>query len=714
MGSSDIYTALFENSHSVKLLINPETGNIEDANAAACNYYGYAKDEITSMKITDINTLSEEEVFNEMCRAKDEQRNYFNFRHRLSDGKIRDVEVHTGPIDIKGKKLLYSIIHDVTEKKQTEDALRYSENFLKSIVDNEPECVKLLDSDGRLVTMNPSGLRMIEADSLEQVKGQKVQNIVAPEYRDAFKALVKKVTNGEKGKLEFRITGLKGTERWLETSAVPFEDETADRMLLLGVTRDITERKQAEEKIRKSESQSRKAQKIAGLGFWDLDLITGELYWSDEIYEMLGFKVGEIVPNYEIFKDRLHPDDRDNVQKHVDAALNDDIPYNIDFRYLLPAGDICYANAQGEVTRDEFGKATRIFGTQQDITGRKRIEGSLIRERSTAEYERAKSDAILASLGDGVSMQSRDFKVLFQNDAHKGMVGEHLGEFCFKAYEGKDAVCDGCPVEKTFDDGEVHTVIRSLEMDGDVRYFEITASSIKDPAGNISVGIEVVREITERKHMEEELRQALNDKDLLMREVHHRVKNNLAVIQSLLSLQMQDISDDKTKAYFVDARNRVKSMTIIHEMLHRSGDITRLSSLEFIRKLVKTLFSNYKTKTNHIKLQYDIDNIELDVDTMIPMGLIINELVSNALKYAFPDETKGKLDISMKARDDASYELVIKDSGVGLPEDFDMQKVTSLGLMIVNSLSGQINGALEVSGSDGAEFRIIFSEKAVP
>ena len=365
------------------------------------------------------------------------------------------------------------------------------------------------------------------------------------------------------------------------------------------------------------------------------------------------------------------------------------------------------------MTRDENGKAIRIFGTQQDITGRKQIEKSLIIERSAAEYERAKSDAILASLGDAVSIQTRDFKVIFQNDIHKGMIGEHLGEFCFKAYEGRDAVCDGCPVDKTFKDGEVHTVTRSLEMDGVVRYFEITASSIKDPAGNISVGIEVVREITERKHMEEELRQALNDKDLLMREVHHRVKNNLAVVQSLLSLQMQDISDDKSKAYFVDARNRVKSMTMIHEMLHRSGDITRLSSSEFIRKFVKTLFSNYKIKINYIKLHYDIDDIELDADTMIPLGLIINELVSNALKYAFPNEMKGTLGISLKKTGEGNYELAVKDTGVGLPEDFDIQKVTSLGLMIVDSLVSQINGALEVSGKDGAEFRIIFSEKAV-
>ena len=243
------------------------------------------------------------------------------------------------------------------------------------------------------------------------------------------------------------------------------------------------------------------------------------------------------------------------------------------------------------------------------------------------------------------------------------------------------------------------------------------ASALNNMASNLSSITasrdELNKEVSERIQAEEGLKQALDDKDMLMKEIHHRVKNNLAVIQSLLSLQMQDISDDKSKEYFVDAQNRIKSMTMIHEMLQKSDDITRLSSSSYIRKFVKTLFSNYRIRTNHIKLQYDIDDIELDVDTMIPLGLILNELVSNALKYAFPDDMKGELNISMKETGDGSYELAVKDTGVGLPADFDMQKVKSLGLLIVNSLVKQIKGTLEVTTKDGAEFRIIFSEKAI-
>ena len=243
------------------------------------------------------------------------------------------------------------------------------------------------------------------------------------------------------------------------------------------------------------------------------------------------------------------------------------------------------------------------------------------------------------------------------------------------------------------------------------------ASALNNMASNLSSITasrdELNKEVSERIQAEEGLKQALDDKDMLMKEVHHRVKNNLAVIQSLLSLQMKDIRDDKSKEYFVDAQNRVKSMTMIHEMLQKSDDITRLSSSLYIRKFVKTLFSNYEIQTNHIKLQYDIDDIELDVDTMIPLGLIINELVSNTLKYAFPNGMKGNLDISMKKTGKGSYELVIKDTGVGLPEGVDLKKATSLGLLIVNSLVKQIRGTLEVTNKDGAEFRIIFYEKAV-
>jgi two-component sensor histidine kinase/HAMP domain-containing protein len=243
------------------------------------------------------------------------------------------------------------------------------------------------------------------------------------------------------------------------------------------------------------------------------------------------------------------------------------------------------------------------------------------------------------------------------------------------------------------------------------------ASALNSMASNLSnitaSRDELDKEVSERKTAEGLLRQALDDKDMLMREVHHRAKNNLVVIQSLLSLQLKDITDDKSKGYFADAQNRVKSMGMIHEMLHNSDDIAKLGTSEYIRKFVDTLLHNYKANTHAIRLEYDIQDIRMDVDTMIPLGLIINELVSNALKYAYPDDGEGALSISLKEAGQAGFELIVKDNGVGLPEDFDSRKASSLGLRIVNSLVKQISGVLEVSNMDGAEFRVVFKEKPV-
>ncbi|KKK53681.1 hypothetical protein LCGC14_3092350, partial [marine sediment metagenome] len=140
---------------------------------------------------------------------------------------------------------------------------------------------------------------------------------------------------------------------------------------------DITERKLAEEELRENQERMLNAQQVAKFGFFDWNIVTGELYWSDETYRHIGFKPNEIVPNYQVFQERVHPDDWDHVQEHIDAAIKDDIPYNIDFRFVHPSGKHCYVNVYGEATRDENGKAIRFFGTQIDITERKRVEEEL-------------------------------------------------------------------------------------------------------------------------------------------------------------------------------------------------------------------------------------------------------------------------------------------------------------------------------------------------
>lgn len=220
-------------------------------------------------------------------------------------------------------------------------------------------------------------------------------------------------------------------------------------------------------------------------------------------------------------------------------------------------------------------------------------------------------------------------------------------------------------------------------------------------------------ELGRSKETEAVLNASNEAKTMMMREVHHRVKNNLAVIQSLLSMQMRQIRDETYVSFFRKTLDRLKSMALLHEKLYRTGDLKNLEAAEYIHTLSDALFHSYNIGRN-IRLSYDLNPALLNVDTMIPLGLIINELVSNALKHAFPDGREGEIKISFTAVGEREYQLAVRDNGMGLPKDFESCKSDSLGISIVTTLVKQLDGKLDIAGEDGTEFRIVFKNKVRP
>ncbi len=205
---------------------------------------------------------------------------------------------------------------------------------------------------------------------------------------------------------------------------------------------------------------------------------------------------------------------------------------------------------------------------------------------------------------------------------------------------------------------------------------------------------------------------SLQEKELLLREIHHRVKNNLQIISSLLSLQSRSSKDEHAIEMAKESQNRIKVMALIHEKLYRSKDFANVEFNDYIKNLVNDLFASYKVSTSRISLKMDIENISLGIDTAIPTGLIINELVTNCLKYAFPKDTDGEIRISLRSLDDGQNELIVSDNGVGLPENMDIKNAESLGLrMITNLTERSLHGKVNINRDNGTEFQIIFKEK---
>ncbi len=221
--------------------------------------------------------------------------------------------------------------------------------------------------------------------------------------------------------------------------------------------------------------------------------------------------------------------------------------------------------------------------------------------------------------------------------------------------------------------------------------------------------IRSIRYAIERKNSEMLIKKSLEEKNLLIKEIHHRVKNNLMVISGLLNLQSRYIHDKNDLEFFKESQSRAKSMALIHERLYQSDNFKSIDFGEYIVKLSNDLFHTYNCDASHVNFDIEVENIMVDVDTAIPLGLIVNELLSNSLKHGFPDARSGDIKIKFHRYHD-KLQLIVKDDGIGLSGKIDYKNTDSLGLQLVNLLTGQIDGELEVNMNGGTEFIISFTE----
>jgi two-component sensor histidine kinase len=222
-----------------------------------------------------------------------------------------------------------------------------------------------------------------------------------------------------------------------------------------------------------------------------------------------------------------------------------------------------------------------------------------------------------------------------------------------------------------------------------------------------NVAVMIFRDVSDIVRAEKRLKASLKEKEVLLQEIHHRVKNNLQTIVSLLTLQSLKIEDKKALESFEESVHRIHSMALVHEKLYHSKDLSQVIFKDYVETMVKELFAVNKTNTE-VTLKLDIQNINLSIDLAIPCGLILNELVINALKHAFPGNRKGMILLSMHTIHDEKYQLVVQDNGIGLPDDVVLLSNRTLGLQLVKGLTEQLHGELKIVRENGTTFTITF------
>jgi PAS domain S-box-containing protein len=330
--------------------------------------------------------------------------------------------------------------------------------------------------------------------------------------------------------------------------------------------------------------------------------------------------------------------------------------------------------------------------------------------RRVAVTEQAKFEAVVETAADGIIAADEWGHIETFNAAAERMFGykpdEITGESVRTLLSAGEGEAGGRFHVQLGESIGARREASGRRKDGSVFPVELNVGEVT--FGERRIFTLILRDITERKREEQKIKSSLREKEILLKEIHHRVKNNLQIISSLLNLQSAHIRDARALEVFKEGQGRVRSMALIHEKLYQSDDLARVDFSEYISNLAAYLFRSYEVNDGGVKLDVKAEDVLLGVDTAIPCGLIINELVANSLKHAFPGGKGGSIKITLRPDGPERLNLCVSDDGVGLPPDFDVLDAPSLGLQLVNTLARQLGGEVKVSGGPGAEFSINF------
>jgi PAS domain S-box-containing protein len=403
------------------------------------------------------------------------------------------------------------------------------------------------------------------------------------------------------------------------------------------------------------------------------------------------------------FLEFVHPEDRELIALNYEKRISgQNAPERYQFRIVKSNGDIIWAELSSVVYTWEGQPATLNFLT--DITERKAIENALI--ESEKKYKK-----IFENIQD----------IFYQTDLSGTIIELSPSIHRYAGFTREELI--GKPVTHVYSNPEKRAaLVKTIMEKGEVIDYEVVLKDkfgnefytstnshiLYDSHGNI-IGIEgSLRDISERKKTEIALKESIKQKEILMVELQHRVKNNLGIISSLLSLELSKLKDDYSKEIFLNARNRIFSMATIYEHLYSSGNLNNVNLSIYLKDLANMILQTFSLGKGQISLQTTLDEIYLDLRKTVPLGLILNELITNSIKYAFTHTNNDReIKISLSKHSDKAT-LHVSDNGKGLPENFDIKKSNGMGLNLVLLLVEQIEGSIDLFNSNGANIVINF------
>ncbi|MBI4804874.1 MAG: PAS domain S-box protein [Desulfovibrio sp.] len=445
----------------------------------------------------------------------------------------------------------------------------------------------------------------------------------------------------------------------------------------------------------------------AKAGIWEWNLKTNENRWSDQLWGLYGLKHGDDEPSYDKWQSTIHPSDRERVCSEVSTAAATGSNIVIEWKVNLPDNQIRWLTSQGSPEYGQDGNITRYRGVVMDITERKRMESTLSQSRRDLR-------AVLDNMPSMIGSWDKNLRNRFANHAYYTWFGidpETIPGMHIRDVIGEERYHLNLPYIEGVLAGVPQVFERAIPTPDGTSVLHSLAHYIPDIVDGQVLGFyALITDITTVKQAEEAMAASLKEKEVLLREIHHRVKNNLQIVSSLLSLQSQGGRAASVQDVLTESKGRIMSMALIHEQLYSSHDLSQIQVDVYLSQLLPRLLTTYSGKKD-ISLDLEFSPIALTLDQSIPFGLIVNELVTNALKHGFIGRDAGTIRVSTSVAEGA-VAIVVEDDGVGLPEGFCLEAVETLGLQLVVILTDQLHGKLAIESASGTTFLLQFPLRA--
>ena len=581
-----------------------------------------------------------------------------------------------------------------------------TEQRIRLITDNLPALIAYISTDGTYVFVNRQFDIILGLDSATMV-GKQVRDVLGEENYARLRPLAKEVFSGKPVSFEVRLDTAKAS-RDFRANYMPDFDALGNIVGFFVMHEDITERKIIDAQLRALNDRFLLAAKAGSIGVWEWHIAENRLSADARMHALYQIEAGAASTQLDRWTERIDEADRDRVIKEFSSSVDQAGPFDSEFRLRLPDRSVKFIKANGLLSGSREAGTLSLIGVNWDMTA--------LRDAERAQRE---SEARFRFFVDGV----QDYSIIML-DATGTVISWNLAAQRMKGYRAEEIIGQHFSLFLTPESitaghaavmlntaeraGQFHEEGLRTRKDGSQFFAEVTMTALRDEAGELRGFSIIKRDLTERMQKEALIVEALAEKETLLKEVYHRVKNNLQIITSLLKLQARALGPGAAHDALSESVNRVRAMAMVHEKLYQSGTLSSIQIHEYIVDLCRDLALSTGASERGVVITCDIAPIQMRLENAVPLGLLLNELVLNCLKHAFPNARPGAVRISLVVENGTHVLVRVADDGIGVECNFDIHSTKSLGLKLATTLTAQLDGEIEIVADHGLTVSIRF------